>query len=64
MGSTQVNPIPHTDKQYRKQLRTYKFVIYMALAALFVIGVGLVLGLQLANYNWLIMSLEQFASYN
>ena len=56
--------MPHTDKQYRKLLRTYKFVIYMVLAALFGIGAGLVLGLQLANYNWLIMSLEQFASYN
>lgn len=33
--------MPHTDKQYRKLLRTYKFVIYMVLAAMFVIGVGL-----------------------
>lgn len=33
--------MPHTDKQYRKQLRTYKFVIYMVLAAMFMIGVGL-----------------------
>ena len=35
--------MPHSDKHYRKLQRTYKFVVYMVLAALFVLGVGLLL---------------------
>lgn len=34
-------PMPHSDKHYQKLLRTYKFVVYMVLAALFVLGAGL-----------------------
>lgn len=34
-------PMPHNDKHYQKLLRTYKFVVYMVLAVLFVLGVGL-----------------------
>ena len=45
--------MPHTDKQYRKLLRTWKFVIYMVLAALFVIGVGLL-------FIWLYVPLDYF----
>ena len=33
--------MPHNDKHYQKLLRTYKFVIKMVLAALFVLAVGL-----------------------
>ena len=33
--------MPHNDKHYRKLLRTYKFVVMMVLAALFVLGIGL-----------------------
>lgn len=33
--------MPHSDKHYQKLLRTYKFVVYMVLAALIVLGVGL-----------------------
>ena len=33
--------MPHSDKHYQKLLRTYKFVVYMVLAALFVLGAGL-----------------------
>lgn len=41
MPAREKRNIPHDDKHYRKLLRTYKLVIYMVLAALFVIGVGL-----------------------
>ena len=34
-------PMPHSDKHYQKLLRTYKFVVYMVLAALIVLGAGL-----------------------
>lgn len=33
--------MPNSDKHYQKLLRTYKFVVYMVLAALIVLGVGL-----------------------
>ena len=33
--------MPHNDKHYQKLLRTYKLVVYMVLAALIVLGVGL-----------------------
>ena len=33
--------MPHSDKHYQKLLRTYKFVVYIVLAALFVLGAGL-----------------------
>ena len=60
--------MPHTDKHYRKLLRTYKFVIYMVLAALFVIGVGLLfivlydkLGGSFMSRDWQIFFMITFA---
>lgn len=60
--------MPHTDKQYRKLLRTWKFVIYMVLSALFVIGVGLLfiwlydkLGGSFMSRGWQIFFMITFA---
>ena len=60
--------MPHSDKQYRKLLRTWKFVIYMVLAALFVIGVGLLfiwlydrLGGSFMSRGWQIFFMITFA---
>ena len=60
--------MPHTDKQYRKRLRTYKFVIYMVLSAMFVIGVGLLfiwlydkLGGSFMSRGWQIFFMITFA---
>lgn len=60
--------MPQTDKKYRKLLRTWKFVIYMVLAALFVIGVGLLfiwlydrLGGSFMSRGWQIFFIITFA---
>ena len=60
--------MPHSDKHYQKLLRTYKFVIYMVLAAMFVIGVGLLfiwlydkLGGSFMSRGWQVFFIIVFA---